>query len=145
MNSKFCPSCGKENESNDMFCSNCGKSLNNNVVDNNTTNNNVDSSQGDKLGLISLLLYFGASLVFSIITLSLPEDVRNYFSALVGMCPLAGIVVMIVGRVKYPNNRLLKIVMWVIIISIILEIVLFIILVVVCYISCVGCLDRIGG
>lgn len=148
MNDRFCSNCGKEIDSNNMFCSSCGTKLNQNSTNNNVVtvaNNNVDSSQGDKLGLISLLLYFGASLVFSIITVFLPDEVRNYFSTLVGMCPLAGIVVMIVGRVKYPNNKLLKIVMWVIIASIILGIVLFIVVVIVCYVSCAGLYNGVYG
>ena len=150
--SVFCSNCGTNNEIDSHFCGNCGKQLiqnnvtineqgnsqyntNNDDVINNQTNYNNDS-EGNKLGIISLALYFVGSTLFLFISYLLPAGFRESFSALAGLCPTSGIVIMIVGRVKYPNNKFLKIVMWIIIGSIILELIAFILFFIWCYITC---------
>lgn len=150
-NSKICQKCGTINNLEAKFCQNCGteiiqnntvNTIQNSVFQNENNNIKIDNQiknndhEGNKLGIISLVLYFAATIVTTVITSLLPENIGESFSALCGLCPLAGIVIMIVGRVKYPDNKLLKVVMWVIIGSIIISIILFIIFCVWCYVTC---------
>lgn len=150
-NNKICPKCGAANNDDFKFCKNCGaQTKSNNVVDNeqqniqqdinthtieNTQINNNDSND-TKLGIISLVLYFGGTSIFSCITYLLPASFRNYFSSISGLFPLLGIIVMIVGRIKYPNSKLLKIVMWIIIASIILSMIAVILFIMWCVVTC---------
>ena len=83
-----------------------------------------------------MVLYFAGSAVVTLISYFFPGDSRDAFMSLSGFCPLAGIVLMIIGRVKYPTNKFLKVVMWIIIGSIILGLFLFILFVIWCYITC---------
>lgn len=157
MNNKFCPSCGKEVVEGALFCTNCGVqfSQTNNEVNNqnevineqpvieqpvvqqNTIDNQKSKDSNATLfGVLSLVLYFAGSVVVSLLSYLLPASSRDAFMSLSGFCPMAGIVLMIIGRVKYPTNKFLKVVMWLIIGSIILGIIAIIILFVWCYITC---------
>ncbi len=150
MNNNYCYKCGQKLEGNSQFCSNCGAQLtastSTNIEQNNTTQNNTTQNiettntnitdNGNLLGILSLLLYFAGSFVIGIITYILPESIRDLFSVFAGFCPVAGIVLMIVGRVKFPENKLLKVAMWIIIASIIAGILFFIFIIVMCYITC---------
>lgn len=145
-NNKICPNCGTNNKSDSNFCKSCGKQFiqNGSVVDekdnihiqNNINNAYVKDSEGNKLGIISLVLYFIGTALISLISQHLPSTVRDDFSSLAGLCPLSGIIVMIIGRIKYPTNKFLKIVMWIIIGSIIFGLIAFIIFVIWCYVTC---------
>ena len=130
-NNIVCSNCGSNNIGDSIFCSNCGKQL----MQNNQANN-VDDSKGNILGIISLALYFGGSVLIAFILRILPVTVRDSFSTLSGLCPLSGIIIMIIGRVKYPTNKFLKVVMWIIIGTIIISLVTFIIFVIWCYVTC---------
>ena len=144
MNNKICPKCGAKIEEGIMYCYNCGSPLTQNTqqntIQNNSMNINVQNQDNDKegdiLGLISLILYFAGSGLVSALISIFPSDTRYYFSSLVGLCPLASIVVMIVGRIKYPKNKLLKIAMWTIIICTIVGIIAFIVIMVLLYLAC---------
>ena len=151
-NSKICPNCGANNQSDSNFCEICGKQLiQNNIVVNvkdntqhNITNNHMVNNQnnysndadGNKLGIISLLLYYGGSLLYLVFSLFLPRSVLDIVSVFCGTCPIFGIITMIIGRVKYPTNNFLKIVMWIIIGTIVLSLISFIVFAVMCYITC---------
>lgn len=109
----------------------------NHVNENKTiVENYEDKKVGDRLGIISLLLYFASGIVELLSFGIFPNEFGMFLSSIVGMCPLAGIVVMIVGRVKYPKNKLLKITMWVIIGTLIASVVLLIIFLAFCFITC---------
>lgn len=141
-NTKICAYCCVTNQSNAKFCKRCGAQLiQNNIQQNNnitvTPNQNVNNdSEGTKLGIISLILYFCGSWIVAFLASLLPSSVRSIFSAFSGLCPLIGLVIVIVGRVNYPNNKLLKVVMWVIIASMIVGIVLIILFLIWCHITC---------
>ena len=148
-NNIFCGSCGTQNENDAKFCTKCGMQIiqNNNYINNNYSmvdnrvNNN--SSMGTMLGIASLLLYFVAPYLVALIAAVFPASFMDSFSSIAGLCPMSAIVIMIVGRVKYPANKLLKVVMWVIIVSIILVIICFVLFMIWCYVTCVQ-LDASG-
>lgn len=146
-NNKICSNCNTVNGNDSLYCSNCGTnfSQDNNIIHEqnncyqNLNNSNVvknNNSEGNIFGIISLVLYFCGSTISAVFYSFLPDSLSSYLSTLGGVFPLVGIVVMIVGRVKYPQNKLLKVTMWVIISTIILMIVLFIIFIAWCYVTC---------
>ena len=51
--------------------------------------------------------------VTSLFTDETPKDFYNVTYSLLTLCPLAGIVLMIIARVKYPQSRFAKVVMWI--------------------------------
>ena len=141
MNNKICPKCGAKIEEAGRYCYNCGTPIIEKTIQNTNSgrnNNQVPNNdkEGDILGLISLVLYFAGSGLVSALISIFPSDTRYYFSSLVGLCPLASIVVMIVARIKYPKNKLLKIAMWTIIICTIVGIIAFIVIMVLLYLAC---------
>jgi hypothetical protein len=154
-NEKICSNCGKSNENTASYCSNCGKSLvQNNVMNSNSeqsvnnsniniegvTNNNQTTNksekEGDVFALLSLLFYFLGSTAMEILAAHIPGKIGYAFSTLGGICPLVGIVLMIVGRTKYPNNKFLKGVMWAIFISIVIGIIVLSIISIYCATAC---------
>ena len=146
-NNNYCTKCGTKIEEGSMYCFNCGSPLKENTQQNTPQDNNQipnNDKEGNKLGLISLVLYFAGSGILSVLVSMFPQETRNYFSSLIGLCPLASIVVMIVGRIKYPNNKLLKIAMWTIIICTLLGIIAFIVIMVLIYLACSSMLPE-GG
>ena len=145
-----CPKCGLINENDAKYCVKCGAQLNEEVkteVNTQQTANNTVVKDGESeartFAILSLVLYFAGTFAVEAISFVLPSSLRTLISGLGGLCPLAGIVIMIIGRVNYPTNKFLKVVMWIIIGSIILGIIGMIILFVVCVITC-STLDTSG-
>ena len=120
MNGKRCNRCGMVNTVDAVYCSNCGGYLDSNV------NNTVDKAKkrAEKMATIALYMFYVAPL-FSAYLGSVA-----YNSLLVLVCkililgPAFGIIVMIVGRIKYPYNNSLRVVMWAIIVTIMVMLVL---------------------
>lgn len=162
MNNKKCLNCGMDNNINSKFCIHCGKPFdineNNNNDQNEATNqinnetiiqnSNVvpvndniqnDDKKGNTLAIISLLLFFlgqAIGYVLALLLYGMMGSSSYQISALFELCPLAAIVTMIIGRVKYPTNKFLKIVMWIFIGCIILGIILMILFMIWCYVTC---------
>lgn len=132
----FCSECGFQNKIGDHVCTNCGRFLESSQV-----NNSIDVNKNNNdyvptiLGITSLVLYFFGAGIFETIALFLPESIRPFVSSLGGISSLAGIVVMIIGRIKYPQNKFLKVVMWIIIGILIFGIVAMILLFLWCAIT----------
>ena len=136
-NTRICPNCGANNKTDSNFCVSCGTKIEQNDVE--TFNNQSvksEASNAKMLGIISLVLYFGGTTILSIVTSFLSESFSVMFSSLAGLCPILGIIVMIIGRVKYPTNKFLKVVMWIIIGSIIFSLVATVIFMIWCYVAC---------
>lgn len=151
-NNKICSKCGTVVDADSKFCINCGEKLDINTdvntsivsVDNVDSNNNQsipqneinnDDSNATILGIVSLALFFLGSTIFGFLSTMFPFA-GMFISNLSGLCPLAGLSVMIFGRIKYPENKFLKIVMWIIIISIIVVVVGFISFCIWCFVMC---------
>ena len=125
MNGKRCNRCGMVNTLDAVYCSNCGGYLdsnmnsNNNMNMNNNMNNNIDidKKKGNNMATISALLFYLGAEVVVIISKIIPV-IGDLIYDMRGLCPITGIVIMIVGRVKYPDNRSLKVLMWAIIVTI---------------------------
>ena len=120
MNGKRCNRCGMVNTVDAVYCSNCGGYLDSNV------NNTVDKAKkrAEKMATIALYMFYVAPLF------ALYLGSATYNSLLVLVCkililgPAFGIIVMIVGRIKYPYNNSLRVVMWAIIVTIMVMLVL---------------------
>ena len=139
---KYCVKCGAELIPGSSFCGVCGMSLTPNAPTNTNvvpTNNNSDVNEGSTptvLGIISLLLYYAGPVIVGLLTIGMPSNAKYAIESIVSLTPLAGIVTMIIGRVKYPKNKFLKVVMWIIICSILFIIIIFILIFLWCWITC---------
>ena len=126
MNGKRCNRCGMVNTVDAVYCSNCGGYLDSNMNMNSNMNNSIDidKQRAEKMATIALYMFYVAPL-FSAYLGSVA-----YNSLLVLVCkililgPIVGIIVMIVGRIKYPYNNSLRVVMWAIIVTIMVMLVL---------------------
>ena len=144
-NQIICPNCGKENDFSSVFCSECntkltqnnhGRSDNNPSKDEDTIQeqtNHTPLLDGGKLGILSLVLWFIGPVILSIIyfldALFFDDSIfptMGVFFIILGLCYLSSIIITIYGRIKYPTEKLLKIVGWLIIASIIVTILLLI-------------------
>ena len=134
----FCEKCGTKLNENDLFCSNCGNKIERNNISQ-VTNINSNQIEDDKkanlLCTISLILGFGSGMIYAILS-SIFKELEPFFSSIYSLCPLASLVFMIIARVKYPNNKFAKVLMWIYIILTILGIIAFIVFAVACFIMC---------
>ena len=131
MNGKRCNRCGMVNTVDAVYCSNCGGYLDSNMNMNSNMNNNmnmnnmnnmnnsidIDKQKANNMATISALLFYLGAEVVGIISKIIPV-IGDLIYDMRGLCSIAGIVIMIIGRVKYPDNKSLKVVMWAIIVTI---------------------------
>ena len=160
MNNKICPNCGNQNN-NLNFCTNCGCKLGDVIVEQEVVEKKAaiqqpvtpvtdpeqekkDLEMGNKLAILSLVLAYGAGMLEFIITLILPRDISGLFTSLLSLCPLAGLVTMVVGRVKYPKNTFLKVVMWIFIVNIILIVIAAIVMTIIFIVACASCANQLN-
>ena len=161
----FCIECGKKLVKNSKFCPNCGKEVEVKeavvetpvavaqpvVVQQPKDNNHL----ANVLCTISVSLYFGMPFVaflFYCVTggiMSYGDDftsaMASFFSSIIGilssLSTLAAYVLMIVARVKCPQNTFGKVLMWVYIALFVMGILTTIVLMV----TCVGLLASCGS
>ena len=138
--SKFCANCGAKLSHDDTKENKTLVETVNTQLDDNTINNDTQNkdSSSNLLGLISLILIFGVPSVASTISDLFPVGSRDAFLSFLALFPLAGIVLMIIGRVKNPKDKFLKAVMWAVIASIIYLLFLYVLLSMLCYLTCNG-------
>ncbi len=128
---KYCVKCGKEIEKDINYCPYCGCMVN--TI--NKENKEIEK-EANFFGLMSAILFYGGGLVTSSFITFLPSNLRNTISTMSGLFPLAGIVIMIIGRIKYPDNKLLKIIMWCIIVTTIVSVLFFALFFMWCIVTC---------
>ena len=95
--------------------------------------------------LIPLPALFFITDAISIFSEKAPEHLYNITYSLLILCPLAGIVLMIIARVKYPQSRFAKVVMWIYIVTVSISVILTIIAIVSCMIACNECVNHCPG
>ena len=79
-------------------------------------NKTENRKRGNILAIISLILIFVPNLIYEmILKSSSSSSSHNILSSILELLPLAGILIMIIGRITYPSNIFLKFVMWIII------------------------------
>ena len=146
MENKVCTNCGTENNSEATICKSCGRVLYKNlkqeemVEETNLENNNLeikenDAKTGNIIGIISLVLFFGIGIIFPIVDESLEIVSYNsnhifFYIPLISL--ILGIILMVYGRIKFPDNKIIKFAFGIITASIILGIILFIIIIHMC-------------
>ena len=148
-----CEKCGNELTLGENFCRKCGNQVNANLMPSNVAPVDVinpentvypDQAERDaaanKLCTISLICYFGAGIIATILTFLTggDEGIGRMFSSLASLGPLAGIVLMIIARVKYPENKFAKTLMWIYIILAIIGIVLVVVVIIFFVSMCSG-------
>lgn len=110
----FCEKCGSKLKENDKYCINCGAR----VIDSSNQNiSSEDNKKANKLSLLALLFLYAPFALFETV------DSGGIIYALISILPLAGIVLLISTRIKYPKNTLSKVLMWYLIIYILFSIV----------------------
>ena len=119
-------------------------------INNENSNKNIEEHNANILAGISLACIICSRIIFiiSIVTNSiisnegrLMQAVLNLFSGLAGTISLAGLVTMIVTRIKYPKNKLGKAAMWTYIIITVLEVLAVIIFTVACIVAGIALLE----
>lgn len=110
----YCEKCGAKLESGATFCVSCGNKIISTPVKQVTSD---DDKKANRLGIISLILHFGATPVIGYISkvaMFASADLSEFIAAVgVLACYITSLVLMIIGRVKYPKNTLCKVVMWI--------------------------------
>lgn len=143
--------CGQKLNENAKFCINCGQQIdidnsNNNInyqntqskqdtVTTNNINNVENTNECNLLCVLSLVLGYGSNVIMTLLYLLLPNE-SKYIQSIFSLCPIAGLTLMIIARVKYPQSKFAKVVMWIYIVSIGLVVIGFIVLVAACFITC---------
>ena len=123
-----CKYCGSKLDENSNICDECGRK--NIIKRNSKTKSNRKNSirkkvkytnepTGNMLAIISLLLFYIYYPLLLLVSLFPQSEIINRIIIIFRLGPLFGIVTLIMGRINYPTNKFLKIVMWIIIVSII--------------------------
>ena len=81
------------------------------------SNANINEAEAHKFAVITLVLSFIAPIGLGIVNMALKSD---FVTTLSGLSALAGFVMMIIGRCKYPKNVMLKVIMIVDIVIVVL-------------------------
>ena len=127
---RFCPECGTENTTGTNITPVSNTQTNNQTVNNNNEMSPEDKKNADMLCVISLICTFGGSLVTAVFPPA---------AAITGIMPLAGLILMIVARVKYPKSTFAKVLMWLYIVLYVMAVLAVILMVYALVIACTNC------
>lgn len=92
----------------------------------------IDDKNAKVIGTVSLILFFLGSIFERILVHILPVDYHIFTYGLSRMLFFASIILIVNGRIKYPDNKFLKTVMWIMIIAFLILLVLFLIFLAMC-------------
>lgn len=144
----FCTNCGNKLLPNAKFCTKCGKqvivnqsvdSYSQNIQENDYQFVDIPQESIEEINekkkvknlcIWSLLFGFLFPRCMFLVPDSTPGEIISTIS---GLCSLAGLVLMVVARIKYPNSKFAKVVMWIYILSFILYVIFMIFIIVLCY------------
>ena len=87
----------------------------------NSMNNSVDmcKKRADNMATIAILMFYLAPLLSLYIGTFSYNFLLGLFCIFLIFCPVVGVIIVIVGRIRYPDNKALRTVMWAIIITVI--------------------------
>ena len=133
-----CKNCGKELNDEEDYCSSCGLKVEYTIEDTKKEENTHpdimqtpvdDQKQANTLCIISMILYFGSGIISAIIA-ALADKIPHLssLSGLVGFCPLAGFIICVVARARYPKSKFAKTLLIVYIVLFVLAVVAVILL-----------------
>ena len=94
-----------------------------------------DSKIGNVIGIISLVLFIGLGIIFPIVVGNVNRvflETNPIFVYIPIISLILGVILMVYGMIKFPNNKIIKITFGIITASIILGIILFIIIIRMC-------------
>lgn len=132
-----CPKCNNDNNENSNFCIYCGNQLKNEIR---LKDNKEDEKKSTQLLIVSIALYIGGPLITKLLNLinsimpqnSIIPTIKNILPSF----SLIAIGILIYGRVKYPNNKGIKIALIVLSTIYIITIIAGIILLIACITTC---------
>lgn len=156
-----CKNCGIEITEDCKFCTNCGTPVeevqnttpstqtveDNRIEIQNAVNINTsveDDKKANKLCIISLVLKYVPSIIIGGVygaSVDSSNSIANALTLLLGLGPLAALILMIYVRVKYPKNTFGKVLMWLYIIEIVFSLIALVIIM----ITCAGILNSCKG
>ncbi len=122
----FCEHCGNKLHEDAVVCMKCGCQVKN--KNNNTIAKNEDDGKANTLCIISLALIFGGPIINYLLNLMIGTN--KSIGILGSAASTAAFVLMIIARVKYPNNTFAKVLMWIYIALAVIGIILVIIAIV---------------
>ena len=120
------------------------------IENENSDKSNIDERNANILAGISLACIICSRIIFiiSIVTNSiisnegrLMQAILNLFSGIASIISLAGLVTMIVTRIKYPKSTLGKVAMWTYIVITVLEVLAVIIFTIACIVAGIALLE----
>ena len=148
----YCSKCGENIQNGDNFCANCGETVfvDSNVnmpqvygVNKNITLENQKDKNVDFLCILSLVIGMVLPTLFNFVDGLLKSKkllaVSNFLNSIIGLFSIAGLVLMIIIRVKYPKNKFGKILMWIYIVFFVLSFLVLFVTLLACFTSCYGC------
>ncbi len=138
-----CIHCGGELIEGDFFCTSCGARIESNptapvTVYQQTAIPIEDKKAADRLCITSLLLYFVGPIILMIIDAFLSvflKEATVLFTVFSFISRIAGIATMVFARIKYPDSKFAKTLMWVYIILFIIGFVLTTIVILIVFIA----------
>lgn len=143
----FCKNCGKKANDNDKFCTNCGAKLSN--TNENKGNNNKKSLTNDENNIANILsissffiMIFGLPIICFIDAI-IPQ-IKNITNSIKVFLPEIALILLIYTRVKYPQNKLSKILLIIYIVFYIIVILSIVIFFIIIGIKCYGCGANFG-
>lgn len=152
----YCSECGKEIANGSLACPYCGKEVETKeaIVEERKDNNRL----ANILCTISLCLLIVVPMLLFVISM-IPRIINNSYKTSIPMAflsfivskgipytisVLAAYVLMIISRVKCPNSKYAKVLMWIYIAIAVLILIIFIISIIACGASVVWCVNEMG-
>ncbi len=141
----YCRNCGTKNLESDHYCRNCGNDLSKNELVNN--NKEVSRKGGNTLALIAMICFFFLPVLsYQGIKFIVQKNMDLEFILILLewtmiISPMLSLVLIVIARIKYPQNGFSKLVL----ILMILTIIGFIIFLAMLIKSCMDGCASIGG
>lgn len=124
----YCINCGKKLNDSDKFCSTCGAKV---ILRDDSKYSLESKATPNLLCVIAIILFTFCPFLFNSIA-----NWNPIFESFTAFCPMSGLAILIYVRLRYPNNRIAKILLILFSILFILFLLFIIFILVSCFISC---------